>query len=387
MTTPADPPGTWPADTLAALAKTARPFPQAMTPPGIIYRDPAIFRHELTVVFERQWLCIGHQSRLEQSGDFSSVDIGSESIIVVRDENGDIRAFHNVCRHRGTRVCATASGNTRGFVCPYHAWHYDLNGRLKAAPGMDAVDGFSRDDYPLTPVRLERILGFLFVNLSGDAEPLSSYFGDFPSLDEFRLPELNRVARHHYDVAANWKLICENYHECYHCRGAHPQLHRISGYDNVDNDGFSGNHFVGGPMSIRNGFNTMTESGQTSRAALAGEQADRRLVHYFNLLPNFLLSIAPDYVVTHHIWPRDALSCYIESEWFFNTEQMNAPDFDPSDAIQFWDLTNRQDWALCENAQRGLQSSAHRQGRYHGGEDCTHRFARWYIRHAFPDLG
>ena len=370
-----------------ALAATAQDFDCAMTPPGYVFHDPALYRRDLDEIFGRMWLCVGHRSRLAEAGDFFSVEIGDESVIVVRNDAGDANAFLNVCRHRGTRITEQRAGRCRGFTCPYHAWHYDLDGALRAAPAMDEVTGFDRADYPLVPVRVETFLGFLFVNLSAEAESVGDTFDDFPDLSRYELPALVRVARHDYDVASNWKLICENYHECYHCRVAHPQLHRISDHDAVSNEGASGRNFVGGPMALKRGFNSLTMSGVSNRAPFAGcTDADKRSVHYFNLLPNFLLSIAPDYVLTHHLWPRGPERVHVETEWFCAPGQAARDGFDAADAVEFWDVTNRQDWALCENAMKGLKSRGHRPGRYSRGEDCAHRFDQWYVRTMFPEL-
>ncbi len=374
----------------AAIRATAGAFETAATPPGRLFWDPELYERDLDAIFGRMWLCVGHQSRLQTPGDFFAVDLGRESIIVVAGEDGAPRAFVNVCRHRGTRVVADASGNCRGFLCPYHAWHYGLDGRLRAAPGMENVSGFDREDFPLQNVRLETFLGFLFINLDEDAEPLDQAFADFPDLERYELSRLERVAHHEYEVPTNWKLICQNYHECYHCGIAHPQLHRVSDYSTVpkgDKGSVAGRHFIGGPMSVRKGYQSMTMDGSTARPPFRGiSDDDRRLVHYFNLLPNFLLSIAPDYVLTHHIWPRGPESVFIESEWFCSPEQTSAGDFDISDAEEFWDVTNRQDWSLCANALLGLKSRHHKPGRYHPGEECSHRFDRWYVRTMFPDV-
>jgi len=253
---------------------------------------------------------------------------------------------------------------------------------------MDAVDGFSKSMYPLINVALDSYLGFLFINLDSDAGSLEQAYADFPALDRYRLESLVRVARHEYDVETNWKLICQNYHECYHCGIAHPQLQRISDHGTLTNEHASGRLFIGGPMAIKPGFQSMTVDGATRRPPFAGlDGNDLRTVHYFNLLPNFLLSVAPDYVLTHHIWPRGPESVHIETEWFCQPEQVERDDFDIADAEAFWDTTNRQDWTLCENALRGLKSQHHRPGRYHPSEDCAHRFDQWYVRHMFPDLG
>lgn len=376
---------TYPFDS-KALAASAGDFSRATTPPAQIYNNAEVYEQELDRLFLSHWLCVGHRSRLHRAGDYFLVSVGRESVIVTLDDAGEVNALLNVCRHRGTRICAQADGNVRGFSCPYHAWRYNLRGQLQAAPAMDRVEGFSRADYPLVRVRIDSFLGFLFINFSAEAPPLADQFHDLPSLARFELPLLQRVAHHNYDVAANWKLICENYHECYHCRGAHPQLHRISDHGGVSNADCSGDAFVGGPMAIRDGFNTLTLTGITERRPLTDNADDHRQIHYFNLLPNFLLSIAPDYVITHHLWPCSADRTFVESEWFFSPQQTSAEGFDPSDAIDFWDLTNRQDWALCESAQQGLRSDRHLPGRYQSGEDCTHRFDRWYVSTLFPEL-
>lgn len=371
-----------------ALQATAADFDEAFTPPGQLFWDAGLYQRDLDEIFASQWLCVGHHSRLKEAGEFFTVDIGPESVIVVLGDDGETRAFLNVCRHRGTRINKARSGRCRGFLCPYHAWHYSLDGTLKRAPQMEDVAGFDTEHYPLIAVRIETMQGFLFINLAQDPAPLTDVFSDFPDVSRYGLPDLKRVAHHEYEVATNWKLICQNYHECYHCQIAHPQLHRISDYGGLTSGSDYGHHYIGGPMAIRDGFNTMTVSGKTDRKPFAGcTEDDKRTVHYFNLLPNFLLSIAPDYVLTHHIWPRGPEQVFIESEWFFADEQIAAEGFDPSDAVEFWDQTNLQDWALCENALLGLKSRGHLPGRYQSGEDCTHRFDRWYVLTMFPELG
>lgn len=376
-----------PRDLHTDLAATASEFASARTPPGQIFYDNDLFEADLERIFGRMWLCVGHQTRLQKPGDFFTVDIGRESVILTLDKAGERHAFLNVCRHRGTRVSLEKSGSCRGFLCPYHAWRYDLDGSLVAAPGMDSVDGFSRADYPLMEVALEAFQGFLFVSLESNPISVADTYADFPDLDRYRLNDLVRVARHEYDVATNWKLICQNYHECYHCGIAHPQLHRISDYGMLDNEDASGRNFIGGPMAIKPGFLSMTTDGMTRRKPFTGlADDDLGIVHYFNLLPNFLLSIAPDYVLTHHVWPRSAESVFIETEWFCHQDQIERGDFDISDAEEFWDTTNRQDWLLCENALKGLKSRHHRPGRYHPDEDCAHRFDQWYVQQMFPDL-
>jgi Rieske 2Fe-2S family protein len=365
--------------------ETPRDFATARTLPGRVYWDADLYARELETIFFGTWLCAGHRSRLASPGEFFTLEIGPESILLTADGQGDLHAFYNVCRHRGSRVMLESCGQTRSLQCPYHAWTYGLDGRLTGAPAMDGVEGFDRARFPLRAVRVETLHGFLFVNLDEEAPPVARCLDDLPDLSRFGLADLERVARHGYEVNTNWKLICENYHECYHCALAHPQLHRISDYCVAPEGPQVGRQYVGGPMSIREGFNTMTEGGLTSRPPLPGTtEADRRLVHYFNVLPNLLLSIAPDYVLTHYLWPRGVDGVFIETEWFAAPEQMSDAGFDLADAVEFWDTTNRQDWRLCENALRGLRSRGHRPGPYQASEGCVHAFDRWYVQKMWP---
>lgn len=371
---------------LADLAATARPFADALTPPGQIFHDADVHALDMQRIFGRMWVCAGHVSRAKETGQFFTIRIGDESLIVVRGQDDRLRAFFNVCRHRGTRLTSSEEGRCRGFTCPYHAWHYDLDGTLRAAPMMDDSGSFDLSRYPLVQARVEEHLGFVFVNLGNDGAAVEREFSDLPDLERFRLHELTCVHRHVYDVASNWKLVSQNFHECYHCPVAHPDLHRVSHHGELSSDSASGRLFIGGPMALRDGYTTLTKSGTTSRPPLPGTTtADLQSVHYFQLLPNLLLSIAPDYVLTHQLWPTGPERVSVETCWLFAPEQLAAASFDAADVIEFWDTTNRQDWLLCENALNGLKSSRHRPGPYQSSEDCAHRFDRWYVTTIFPE--
>ncbi len=368
------------------LLNTGADFERAMTPPGWIFWDPQLYARDIDELFQKMWLCVGHRSRLDGPGSYFLVEVGAESVIVVADETGRSHAFFNVCRHRGTRIVAEAAGQRTGFSCPYHAWTYGLDGTLRAAPHMDTVANFDKKDYSLHAVRLDEFMGFLFINFDENAAPLANTFADLPDFSRFDIPNLVRAGYRDYEVESNWKVICENYHECYHCPVAHPQLHRISDFGGLCDADERGSNWVGGPMAIKAAFNTLTTSGITDRKPFSGCVGDdRRFVHYINLLPNFLLSMCADYVLTHHVWPRGPEHVYIETEWYFSKTQTEAPNFDPTDAIEFWDVTNKQDWALCENAMKGLKSRSQVPGRYQTGESCAHFFDQWYVRRMFAD--
>jgi len=364
-----------------ALAQTVRPFSEASSLPGKVYCDPDIFAREADRLFGKMWLCIGHHSCLSTPGEVKTIAIGTESVLLTMDPQGQQHAFYNVCRHRGARLIpAGEKKKCQSIVCPYHSWAYGLDGRLQAAPMMNGTQAFAKSDFPLLPVRLEAYQGFLFINLDDQAAPVADQFADFPDLSAYQLSDLVCVARHEYDVAANWKLICENYSECYHCQAMHPQLHRVSSVKPGEDLGsYIGANYNGGPMSLNEGCNVTSDSGKTDRPPFPKLPAEeQRLIHYFNLHPNLLLSLSGDNVMTHYLWPIDADNVHIQTEWFFLPEVAAMAGFDASDVVDFWDLTNRQDWALCENVQQGIHSRGQRPGPYQSGEGCVHAFDRWY---------
>lgn len=366
------------------LAATARPLAEARTLPRRVYTDAEVFALESRVLFGRMWLCVGREEDLPEVGSFLTQEIGGEKILVVRGEDLTLRAFFNVCRHRGARLVEEPCGRLRGAIgCPYHAWTYALDGRLLRAPR--AEPGFRTEDYPLVQARLETLGGFVFVNLDADAPALGAAFADLPDLSRYRLAGLRRARAIEYAVAANWKVVAENYSECYHCPLVHPQLHRIS--DVTSGFAQAGACFNGGPMRLRAGFTTMSMSGTTAFPPLPGLTAeDHRLVHYYLVYPNLMLGLHPQYVLVHRAWPLAPDRTRVVCEWLVPQATLSADGFDPSDVVEFWDVTNRQDWALCERVQRGAASAGYVPGPYHPAELCVHAFDKWYADSIAPVL-
>jgi Rieske 2Fe-2S family protein len=239
-------------ETLAAGAKTlAQRY----------FVSPEVLAEEAEKIFSKQWLLVGHQSQIPAAGDYFVQETAGESVIIVRDRSGVIRGFYNVCRHRGTRLCEDLAGHSSTIQCPYHAWTYGLDGRLVGSPHMDEVPGFDRSQYSLHPVNLGLWEGFIFVNLDDDAMPLEKWFAPLAGkFSHWNLPRLRSVKRVEYDVKANWKLMFENYSECYHCLGVHPMLSKISPYDSAENDLTEG-PFLGGFMRVNRG-KSLTMSGE-----------------------------------------------------------------------------------------------------------------------------
>jgi Rieske 2Fe-2S family protein len=365
--------------TADALEPTRRPFAEASTLPGAAYTSAEVLRLEERGLFARHWLCVGREADLPRAGDYRLATIAGDSVIVLRGQDGKLRAFFNVCRHRGSRLLDAESGSVLPrLVCPYHAWSYETDGRLAGAPQMPA--DFCKDGRGLVPVQLGVWQGFVFLNLDTGAPPLERALADLPDLARYRVPQLVRGRRIEYEVRANWKLIVENYSECYHCPGAHPQLHRLTELIGRSERPMEiGACFNGGPMRLRDGVHTMSNSGRTTLPLIPGlSHDDARYVHYYVIYPNLLLSPHPDYVMTHILSPLAPDRTRVVCEFLFVREAVQSPDFDPSDVVDFWDLTNRQDWKLCERTQAGVASRGYRQGPYHPNEDCVHIFDRWY---------
>ncbi len=367
------------------LERTRQPLAEARTLPAAAYASEAVFSLEQAVLFSRSWLCVGRTADIPAPGDYFLQDMAGDSVCVTRSHDGRIHAFHNVCRHRGSRLLDAPRGHgLKRLLCPYHAWSYDLDGSLQQVPGM--AGDFCKQDFPLVPVALGIHAGFVFLNLDPAAEPLESYLADLPDLSRFGMADLVCGKRAQYEVAANWKLIAENYSECYHCPGAHPQLTRISDLiSRAERRQETGRCFNGGPMLMRPGVATMSMSGKSSVPGIAGLSADdHRYVYYYVIYPNLLLSPHPDYVLTHTAWPLAPDRTRIVCEWLFTAGAVSRPDFDPRDMVEFWDVTNRQDWQLCERTQAGARSRGFRPGPYQPTEDCVHTFDSWYAERLAP---
>ncbi len=358
----------------ASVMKGAQPLA------GKYYNDETIYQRELEHIFFQRWLCIGRSEQIAHPGDYFLFNLGDESVIVVRDRDGVAHAHHNLCRHRGTQLCAEERGQFAGSIqCPYHAWTFGLDGTLLAARHMRDVPGFDKGDYPLFSASLVEWDGFLMLNMSRDPESFEDVFAPLiGKWANWRLGELSVGAAIDYDLQANWKLLFENYSECYHCPLIHPALTALSPPDSGKNDLMEG-PFLGGPMDLSADAHSMTIGGTTARPPIRGlpiEEHNR--VYYYSLFPNTLLSLHPDYVMVHTIRPISARRTLVRCEWLFEPEVMARPDFDASDAVQFWDMTNREDWHACEISQRGVNSRFYQPGPYAQSEGLLWAFDQYY---------
>ena len=334
--------------------------------PRASYVGEAEFTRERDAVLFAGWFCVGRTESLAQPGDYLTADVAGESIVVARTAGGTLAGWYNLCRHRGSRLVPPATGQPSadpartgcfaGAVrCPYHAWTYGLGGELRAAPFLPSLRRY-RAELGLHPVDVAGWGGFLFARLDprGDADPLAGTLGGIPGrLARYPLAGLRTAARLRYDVAANWKVILENYNECYHCGPVHPELCDLvpafrRGGGDLDWD-------AGIPH--RAGASTFTLTGTTRRAPFPGLSDAERSRHFGELvLPNLMLSLSADHVAAFTVWPRSAGHTTVLCDFLFHPDELARDDFDGSDATGFWDLVNRQDWLICEQVQDGMRS-------------------------------
>jgi Rieske 2Fe-2S family protein len=351
-----------------------------------------VFAVEKERIFCRDWVCVGREEELVEPGAFRLLDILGESIILVRNRQSQLRAFYNVCRHRGTRLCrepAAAGAKDRPqlpggisagrITCPYHQWSYDLDGRLINAPHLGTQPQFDKALFSLYPAGVESWGGFVFLNLTPSrAVPLQQQIAGIPErLERYPLSALRIGHTIRYEVAANWKVLCENYNECYHCAGVHPELcavvpaFRERGGANLD--------WLRG-IPHRPGAYTFSASGTTRRRAFPTLNEDERVRHKGELLyPNLFLSLACDHAAVFILQPRSAAHTAITCHFLFEPFEIRKADFDPSDSTEFWDLVNRQDWAICEALQQGISARVHERGYYAPMEDFSLDIRRYVL--------
>jgi glycine betaine catabolism A len=353
--------------------------------PREMYVDEQTWLAERETVLFGQWFCIG---RIDELGLAASsrvvvVDVVGESVLVTSDEAGRLHGSYNVCRHRGSQVmpvlekAAPIACAASALRCPYHSWTYGLDGRLMHAPHTD-LDGLDIDSFRLHPVAVESWGGFVFVHLSPDsATPLGDAVARADEvLSNYGLSGLVTGATMTYEVDANYKVLLENYNECYHCGPVHPELCRLvpafaGGGGDLDwEDG----------VPHRQGAWTFTTTGTTSRATLPGLSEEERTRHKGDLVyPNLLLSASADHVAAFVLLPRAVDRTDVVCSLLFAADEVSAGGFDSGDASKLWDVVNRQDWAVCESVQRGMSSRSYRHGWFAPMEKDSLDIRRWLL--------
>ncbi|WP_250032988.1 aromatic ring-hydroxylating oxygenase subunit alpha [Paractinoplanes maris] len=335
---------------------------------GSYYTDPSIFAREQEAIFESMWFCAVRGDDVGVPGRFRTVEVGRESVLVTRAADGRARAFLNVCRHRGARLCVEEAGQVkRTFKCTYHAWAYGLDGTLVAAPNLVKMPDVDRVEYGLRTVHVREWLGYVWVCLADDPPSFeqevmaacAERLGDLDAIDRYGLDGLEVGRRLRYDVAANWKLIIENFMECYHCSTIHPELvHVLPEFAG----GYAAQYYVGHGAEFGRdveGFTVDGSPGVTTIGTIAAEQ-DRRY-YAITIKPQVFVNLVPDHVIVHRMYPVAADRTIVECDWLF-LPAVVASGADLSRSVELFDRVNRQDFEACERCQPSMSSRAYAQG-------------------------
>jgi Rieske 2Fe-2S family protein len=338
------------------------------TLPGGYYSDPNMFELEQQNIFEAMWFCAVRSSELSGPGVFRTVTVGRESVILTRTRQGVLRGFFNVCRHRGARLCTEGAGQVkRAFQCPYHAWTYDLEGKLVAAPNLTRMPDVDRDAYGLRQVHVREWLGYVWVCLADEPPSFEQQvvgdvrdrLGDVTAIDNYRVDSLELGHRETYDVAANWKLIIENFMECYHCATIHPELTEVLP---EFADGLAAQYFVGHGAQFGEEIQGFTVDGSDGLDRLPGVSGDQDRRYYaITVRPQVFVNLVPDHVILHRMFPLSPSRTVVECDWLYLSDVV-AGGRDLSHSVELFHRVNRQDFDACERCQLATDSRVYADG-------------------------
>ncbi|WP_110686756.1 aromatic ring-hydroxylating oxygenase subunit alpha [Salinicola aestuarinus] len=384
--------GTSPEATRAAVATMLDERKPAFSLPQPFYNDPHVFGLDMQEIFEKQWIFAGMTCEIPAKGNYFKVEIGDNSIIVVRGAENRVHAFHNVCRHRGSRLCLKDKGKVAKLVCPYHQWTYELDGRLLFA-GSDMGEDFDTSAYGLKPVAIRTAGGFAFINLSDDPEPIDDFLVSLEHyLSPYEMDNVKVAVESNIVERANWKLVLENNRECYHCSGSHPELlNSLIEFDDTDDPRSTGqyrdlvarkqadwtqcdvpwqlkrfgkrNRLTRTPLL--DGIVSMTLDGKQGSQRLMGhlpnaDLGSLRILH----LPNSWNHFMGDHAVVFRVLPLGPQETLVTTKWLVHKDAVEGVDYDVNRLRQVWDATNDQDRKLAEENQLGINSLAYEPGPY-----------------------
>ncbi|MEO5653705.1 MAG: aromatic ring-hydroxylating dioxygenase subunit alpha [Marmoricola sp.] len=335
---------------------------------GRSYVSPEAFEAECDRIFERKWFCAAHVSDLPERGAYRTVQVGRESILLIRNRRGETKGFFNVCRHRGARLCLEESGSSpRSIQCPYHAWTYDLDGRLMAAPNLARMPDIDRDEYALRTVHVREWLGYVWVNLAEDPEPFEhtveqeilDRLGAMSYLDAYDISSLAIGRRIQYDVKANWKLIIENFMECYHCATIHPELTEVLP---EFADGLAAQFFVNHGVAFGEDIRGFTVDGSVGLDRLPTLLEDQDRKYYaITIKPQVFVNLVPDHVIFHRMYPLAADRTLVECDWLY-LPAVVASGVDLDASVELFHRVNEQDFDACERTQPSMASRTYAHG-------------------------
>jgi Rieske 2Fe-2S family protein len=377
--------------------------------PQRLYLDETQYRRDVAWLREKLWLFVDHESGIPRTGDFFLYEFDKTNIIIIRDREGRVRAHYNVCRHRGSRICTESSGTKQSLICPYHAWNFGLDGRLRAAPFM--LTDFDKEQHGLIPCHARVHGGLIFLSLARVPPDFAAFAGSFTRELEFHdMPHAKVIKRASFAAAANWKLVVQNNLECYHCGPAHPtywaahpgtlaprseaeeydarlweptddrQARKVRWFEAMQRTEDSlyvqswGRHVIGG--------NFVTESvGGGPVAPLMGQAAydGGQTQGTFSPLTTFVMN--PDYAIIYNFIPRSVRHTDIDAFWLVKDTAVEGVDYDTSRVAAVWEATLREDKELVQNNQLGVESAGYRPGPYSRMEIGVSEFDRRYVRY------
>lgn len=372
------------------------------------YKDTSIFDLEKHNIFYNSWIFIGHESQIPNKGDFFVYKLLDEEIIVLRNKENKVKAFFNVCRHRGSRVCLEEKGNTSRFSCPYHSWTYNLDGKLLAAKSLR--EGIDKSKLGLHPCNIESASGMLLINLSDNPQSLKNLQSDLKEpFEMFGFKDLKVAAHKNYPIASNWKLAVENYQECYHCAPAHPEYslsHSLKiedepGFDEAQekmmnnlescglkdievNKDFSNKdpdqeQYAYSRYALFDGYMTGSKDGKPLAPLLGNIKEFNQGCSDFNIGPVSYFLAYCDHIVGYIFTPTSQDQCQCDIYWLVNKDAEENKDYDKEKLMWLWDVTTYADETIIVNNQKGVNSIKYQSGPYTDKEQSTRRFIKWYL--------
>ncbi len=377
------------------------------------YKSPITFDRELDSILFKSWIYAGHESQIPEIGDYIQLKLGNDAIILCRDEAGTVQALFNICRHRGSRVCQQQSGSLKTFVCPYHGWVYNLDGSLRLAREMDALETFNPDDHGLRKPGMIIFHGLIFINCNPET---ASFAPDLdiiePAIRGYDLARAKVIESQTYKVNANWKLALENYLECYHCATAHrayARLHslkdprekvkalntemlarteQVTGLKGLTTENYhaysAASHHGGGVDHSRyalfDGFSTGSRDGQPVAPLMGSFRGYDGGAADFQLGPLCFMLNYPDHCVLYRFIPRKINETDMEVVWFVRADAVEGTDYIKNEVTWLWDKTTREDQYIIMRNSEGVHSRFFEPGPYHPEHEwlCM-RFVEWYL--------
>ena len=372
------------------------------------YKDESIFDLEKNHIFYDSWIFIGHESQIPNKGDYFVYKLLDEEIIVLRNKENEVKAFFNVCRHRGSRICLEESGNTSRFSCPYHSWTYNLDGKLLAAKSLR--EGIDKSTLGLHPCNIASVSGMLLINLSDNPQSLANLQSDLKEpFEMFGFKDLKVAAHKNYPIASNWKLAVENYQECYHCAPAPPEYSLSHSLKIADDPGFdeaqekmmenlescglkefevnkdfsnkdpNQEQYAYSRYALFDGYMTGSKDGKPLAPLLGDIKEFNQGCSDFNIGPVSYFLAYCDHIVGYIFTPVSQNQCQCDIYWLVNKDAEEGKDYDKDKLMWLWDVTTYADETIIVNNQKGVNSIKYKSGPYTDKEQSTRRFIKWYL--------